>query len=81
LWTEKRLFLADLKLNPREDYFDVTSITVKNLSLENILDNKIIEIINKKTGIEYKNTAEVLRKITKEKAIPFVLFYFLELLS
>lgn len=75
LLAEKKLFLADLKLNPREDYFDVTSITVKNLSLDGISDNEIIEIINKKTGIEYKNAAEVLRKITKEKAVPFALFY------
>ncbi|MEI6705758.1 MAG: HpaII family restriction endonuclease [Methylococcales bacterium] len=75
LLTEKRLFLADLKLNPREDCFDVTSITVKNLSLEDISDNEIIEIINKKIDIEYKNAAEILRKLTKEKLVPFALFY------
>jgi hypothetical protein len=75
LFTKKRLFLSDLKLNPREDYFDVTSITIKNLNLEDISDNEIINIINKKTGIEYKNSAEILRKLTKEKVIPFALFY------
>jgi hypothetical protein len=54
LLTKKRLFLADLNLNRRKDYFDVTAITINNLKLEDISDNEIVEIINKKQVLNIK---------------------------